>query len=67
MNISKISYIGTNLINIFIKITEDMRLQKNILAIVVDNMSNNNILFSNIEPFHIEQVRYFEHILNLVI
>ena len=67
VDISGISHTGTNLTNMLTKIMEDMGLQKNVLAIVADNVSNNDTLFSNIEPFHIEQVRCFGHVLNLVV
>src|SRR3954468_8209707 len=45
---------------------EKSGIQRNILAIVVDNARNNDTLFSNLQP-DIEQIRCFGHVLNLVV
>jgi Protein of unknown function (DUF 659) len=67
-DISDISHTGANLANVLTKIIEDLGVQNKVLAVVADNASNNDTLFLNIQQHtHIEQVRCFGHVLNLVV
>ena len=66
-DISDISHTGVNLANVLVRIMEDLGVQRKVLAINVDNASNNDTLFLNIQHTHIEQVQCFEHVLNLVV
>ena len=66
-DISDISHTGVNLANVLVRIMEDLGVQRKVLAIVADNASNNDTLFPNIQHAHIEQVRCFGHVLNLVV
>ena len=55
-DISDISHTGINLANVLVQIMEDLGVQRKVLAIVADNVSNNDTLFPNIQHAHIEQV-----------
>jgi len=66
-DISDISHTGVNLANVLVRIMEDIGVQNKVFAIVTDNATNNDTLFPNIQHTHIEQVRCFGHILNLVV
>ena len=55
-DISDISHTGANLANVLTKIMEDLGVQNKVLVVVINNASNNDTLFLNMQYTQIEQV-----------